>query len=623
MSYEEKIVQTKNPFEILENEQKNTKDILDFSVLDYKTLCFKIGENEVKTYSNKELDVFYEDEFFVKEYEELTQEYKIKIHLISKEKAFKIRLNASGDFVNLSATLLSDETLVFYEGIKNDIFELLFGQMVKENFLILRLNKNLEQDIENFVQNLKNGKLQRKFEFEVCKGVSSMQAQAQKLILHKNLATQQNKMGEFYDDLGYCNPAKKDELLFEFVKPKEAKAGRNLKGEYLAIQEQKTKNEKDSLKIKDASIYKKEFKDKIEYYAAFYGFFIYDSLEGYSISKTLKLESVGLKTTGSIKTDMNEDISIEISNPEDEIDDSVKGGIVSIQAPNVKIKGHIGATRINAINLNIDGGTHKKCELTADIAKIKLHRGFLQAKTAIIDKLENARVKAENVYVKNAISSEIEADYIVVENLLPNNKLYPKKALLIENSLKIGNLITVFPAFLLGENPEKIEFDHLKTLFLEVQTELNKLVKEMENSYKFLIKNQSNSIKLKRLESKNELSVIQKKILNVYEKVVQKYKYLVKKYKNIIKLYYQIYAKLEIFKKLCYEVEIYIKAKEIAGENTLIFDFGINEAPKTYTLSQKDSQKLFYLSQKTLSITFTENYGENNIENIRAIFKQE
>ena len=670
-----KIVQTKNPFEVLANEQKNSEKALDFSVLDYETLCFlKTGEDEVTVYSSEELDVFYEDEFFVEEYKKIVQKYKIKIFTAnpsSKQNLFKIRLSANANLTKLNATLLSDEKLVFYEGIKKDILNVLFKQMIKAKILILRLDKNLDQNIEHFIHRLKNGNLQREFAFKVCSGVSSIQAQAGELIFHKTPATTdaEHKKGNFYDDLGYCNPAKKDELLFEFITPKDAKGGRNLRGEYLAIQEQETTEEQGPLKIKNASIYHKDFEDRIEYYAAHYGFFNYDSLDGYNVSKVLRVESIELKTTGSIKTDMNEDITIEVLNPLDEIDDSVKGGIVSIQAPNVKIKGHVGATKINAKNLSISGGTHKKCELIANTAKIKLHRGFLQAKTAIIEKLENAKVRAENVYVKSAVSSEIEADYIIVEKLLTNNKLYPKKALIIEDTLKNGNLIHIIPIFItpnkvfisdktlqqsnkssgfishktlkqedkvskfisdktLNQNETEYEeteyndteYEDLGNLLLEMKIELRDLTKEMENNYEFLVKNQVNAIKLKKLEDKNALSSIQGKLLNVYEKTIQKYNRLVKNYKNTMNLFYEVHSKLEAFKKL--ETEIYIKAKEIIGDSTIFFDFRVKKIQKKYTLNEKDSGKFFCFDQDSMSVNSTKNYGIDDMGDIRAIFEQ-
>lgn len=621
MPYQKKTIQTKDPFEFLENEEKNAEQPLDFSLLDYQTLCYKNDSERSKTYASNELDVFDVEDFFVEEYGSITQEYKIEVYPKTQEKPFKIRLNTNADFTVLDAVLLSDENLSFYEGIKKDILELLFKQMIKEKFLILRLSKNLDNDLERLIKILKSGRLQREFEFRICVGVVATAHKVAEFVFHKKVSNERKKGGDSYDELGYCDPVKKGELLFEFVRERAAKAGRNLKGEYLAALNQKPSDDKNTLKFKDQSIYKEESESSIKYYAAFYGFFTYDSMEGYSISKVLKVESVELKTTGSIKADMNEDVSVEVL-PNDLINDALKGGIVNIQASNVRINGNIGAAKITAKNLNISGGTHRESELTADTALINIHRGFLKAKTAYIEKLENARVVAESVYIKNSISSEIEADYIFVEELLSNNKLYPKKALVVEKLLKTGNLIHVTPVFVLSKNSSQTEYEDLKDLFLRVQNKLKQSIKDMENGYKFLTKNQSDTIKFKNLENKNELMPMQKNLLGAYERAIQKYNALVKDYKKFVNLYYQIYSKLELFKKFSHQVEVYIKAENIGQENALFFDvFGARKVRKKRILTGGDGEKLFFLNQEKDSIDFKQNYGENNIENIKAIFK--
>ncbi|WP_276883843.1 flagellar assembly protein A [Campylobacter cuniculorum] len=618
--YKAKTLQTKIPFESLENEEKISKMALDFSVLDYQTLCYKKDSEQEKIYSSKELDIFYNDDFFVEEYESINQEYKIEIHPRTQEKLFRIRLNANEDFTILNAVLLSDEKLFYYEDLKKDILNSLFKQLIKERFLILRLSKNLEQDIERFVQILKESKTQTEFEFKVCRGVAAKDYKMGEMIFHKELSSKQGKQKDMsYDELGYCNPVKKDDLLFEFIYTQEAKSGRNLRGETLMALEEKSLDEPKKLELKDKSIYEKDFEDRVEYYAAHYGFFTYDSLNGYSVSKVLKVESVGLKTTGSIKVDMNEEISLEVSNTND-LNDAVKGGVVNIQVPHVKINGSIGDAKIIAKILNISGGTHRESELLADTAFINIHRGFLEVQNAYIDKLENGKVIAKNVYVKASISSEIEADYIFVEELLPNNKLYPKKALVIEKSLKTGNVIHITP---MPYNSNETEYEDLQTLFSEIKLKIKELSKQMGNNYEFLIKNQSNVIRLKKIENKGNLTIVQKKILVTYEKIVQKYNHCVQGYKKLINLYYQIDSKFKMIQKSSYGTEIYIKAKEISYDNILCFNiFDTERIRKKHILNEKDSGKLFYFSQEKMSLISTKNYGENHTENIKALTKK-
>ena len=622
MSYKQTVIQTKEILQAFKTEQEKTYELLDFSLIGYKTLCFK---DSYKSYSEEELNIFNDDDFFVEGFESVYQEYKIEVFPASNiEKHFKIRLNANADFTKLSAVLLSDEKLRYYGNIKKDIMELLFKQMIKERFLILRLDRNLEQNIEKFIQELKNGNLEKEFKFDVSTGVSPKANQMGKLIFHKNPITNstvsKEKTGESYDDLGYHDPVKKDDLVCEFIYPIIAKSGRNLRGELLNP-EKNSLSESNALKLKNESIYKQEFKDKIKYFAADYGFFTYD-LDGYSVSKTLTIESVQLKTTGSIKTNIDEVINVEILGSIDSLEDAVKGGIINIQASNVKINGHVGAAKINARTLSINGGTHKESKLYANQASISIHRGFLKAQTAYIDQLENGVVSAQNVYVKSAISSKIEADYIFVEKLYSNNKLYPKKALIIEQFLKSGNLIYVTSISVLERNHNLVEYEYedLERLFLEMESKIEDTINEMNNKYYFLVKNQIKAIEYKNLKDQNRISPTQERLLDNFQKIIYRYNYLTRKYKKLMYLYYRVYVKLKALTNFVSEVEIYIKAKEIGIQNTLTFDYSTTKKIRSrYILSEKDCEKLFYFGRQNLSINSTKNYGENNIENIKAI----
>ncbi|EOI5434692.1 DUF342 domain-containing protein, partial [Campylobacter jejuni] len=117
---------------------------------------------------------------------------------------------------------------------------------------------------------------------------------------------------------------------------------RNLRGEILHLNPIAFLN--NPFIIKDESIYVEELEDRIKYFSANYGFLNKDH-SGYSVINNLKLSQVGLKTTGSIKTNTNENINLEITNF-DISDDAIKSGIVNVQASDIKVNGSIGATKL-------------------------------------------------------------------------------------------------------------------------------------------------------------------------------------------------------------------------------------------------------------------------------------
>lgn len=134
--------------------------------------------------------------------------------------------------------------------------------------------------------------------------------------------------------------------------------------------------------IKDESIYTEELEDRIKYFSANYGFLNKDHT-GYCIANNLKLSQIGLKTTGSIKTNIDENINLEITNF-DISDDAIKSGIVNVQASNIKVNGNVGATKLYGKNISIKGLTHAKSEIFAQDIFITTHKGTLQADTVYI-----------------------------------------------------------------------------------------------------------------------------------------------------------------------------------------------------------------------------------------------
>ncbi|HEO8743970.1 TPA: DUF342 domain-containing protein, partial [Campylobacter upsaliensis] len=69
--FENKILQVAKPFETLKFEQENYDFKLDFRILDFSTFCIKRNPTRSKIYAQNELEVFYSNDFFVKNYDEI------------------------------------------------------------------------------------------------------------------------------------------------------------------------------------------------------------------------------------------------------------------------------------------------------------------------------------------------------------------------------------------------------------------------------------------------------------------------------------------------------------------------------------------------------------------------
>lgn len=423
MSYEIKTLETFNPFESLKYEQASTDQILDFRIIDFKLLCSNIKPAKTKTYERKDFDLFYADDFFVKNYNTMVQKFLIEIYPKTQKNCLVVKLKSNPSLTYLKVNINFLDNFKYYPNLKFDILQNIYKVMIKQKFLILRLDKNLFDKIDDFILSIQKNPSIKEIELEIAKGVDKIEHKSDEIIYHRDVNEECFDENINYDEGSYCKPIEKNELLFEYIYRILGKEGRNLRGEILHLNPIAFFD--NPFIIKDESIYTEELEDRIKYFSANYGFLNKDR-SGYSVTNNLKLSQVGLKTTGSIKTNTDENINLEIANF-DINDDAVKSGIVNVQASDIKVNGSIGATKLYGRNISIKGLTHAKSEIFAQDIFITTHKGTLQADTVYIKNLENGIVIAKNIFVENCMGGKIEAENIYICNLLADNILYPKK----------------------------------------------------------------------------------------------------------------------------------------------------------------------------------------------------
>ncbi|WP_270989192.1 flagellar assembly protein A [Campylobacter upsaliensis] len=600
--FENKTLQTKNPFKVLQTEQEKWDFNLDFRILDFNTFGIKQNPPRSKNYPRTDLEVFYSNDFFVKNYDTIHQEFKIEIFPKTSNNPFKFTLGTNANLTLIKARL-SYEKIDSNLNINHHLKQALYKTLIKHKILVLRLDRDLERNLDECIALLKEDKADG-FEFIVARGVSEIPHQNAKLIFHRSTKVEMSE-GKTYDERQYSQPVQKDELLFEYMYKKLGKIGRNLRGELLKIEP--LEEELNTIKLKDDSIYTKELEDRIQYFSANYGFLTKD-IEGFSVSNSLKVSRVDLKNTGSIKTDLDKEINVEVSNKNFN-DDAVKSGIVNIKAANVNIEGHVGATEVKAAKLKITGATHTKSKIYAQSAFIANHKGFFEGDVVFIKNLERGKIKAKSVYVKHCIASTIEADNIFIEDLFMDNKLYPKKNLIILKNIKTNNRIEISPETLIT-NEYKDETKELRALLHRLDVKLTNLIKQKRNLYLYLVQNQTKIIKIKKSKDPLEIEI---KLMAIYDDILAKYERSTLEYQQLVKLKHEIKRKLESLSNMVFEAKIYIQNQPKEEDNILKF---------------VSNSKSFYLELKQMGLyNFCENkinhqteYDENEIETLKAPF---
>ncbi|EAI9045460.1 DUF342 domain-containing protein, partial [Campylobacter jejuni] len=151
MNFQVKTLETFNPFESLNHEQANTEQILDFRVIDFKLLCSSVKPAKTKTYERKDFDLFYADDFFVKNYNTIVQKFLIEIYPKTQSFPFTVKLRSNSNLTHLKASINLTENFKYYPNLKFDILQNIYKIMIKQKFLILRLDKNLFDKIDDFI----------------------------------------------------------------------------------------------------------------------------------------------------------------------------------------------------------------------------------------------------------------------------------------------------------------------------------------------------------------------------------------------------------------------------------------------------------------------------------------
>lgn len=615
MSFQVKTLETFNPFESLKNEQVSTEQILDFRIVNLKLQCSSIKPAETKIYEEKDFELFYADDFFVKNYDTMMQKFIIELYPKTQD-TFTVKLESNPSFTYLKARICFMDNFKYYPNLKSDILQSIYKAMVKQQFLILRLDKNLFKKIDDCILSIQNNPV-KELEFDIAKGVDKIEHKSDAVIYHRNVDESSSHENANYDEGDYCKPVQKDELLFEYIHGIRGKEGRNLKGGIIPLNPMEFAD--NPFIIADGSIYKEELEDRIKYFSTNYGF-LNKNRSGYSVTNTLKVSQVGLKTTGSVKTNVDDNIVLEITNF-DTNEDAVKSGIVNIQASNIKVNGSVGDTKLYGKNISIKGLTHAKSEIFAQDVFIATHKGILEADNVFVKNLEHGIIIAKNVFVDKCIGGKIEAENIYICNLLTDNVLYPKKNLVIANSLKFKNNILVSPLMSI-EHGQNTECENLKNLSLEIKNKLNDTLSKMRNHYDYIIKNQIKIIKLQRVKNPSALEM---KFSNLYHDIIKKYNHLTLLYKKLIKLKYQVDAKLNFLNEMVYNVRIYIKAENIGEDNFLKFYPETNtDIELKHHISLKDYEKVLYLEkgEQANFIQSSHDYSESDIKEIKAIFEK-
>lgn len=457
---------------------------LDFRLLEVQTLSMTMAEttansDEWAELSQADIDEITKEQYLNPKFE-LRQMYEVEIFSIEKEgKLDHIDLSIAGNatLCKIYLTIKPGSELIYDETFEKDFFELIKKKKLRANLMIGVFDSMVHDNLSEFIAKVKvNGiyhvDVQERFIIE--EGLEPIPTVDDELIMHYD--KKQNGLDEAgridYAHRGYIISVVANDLLIEYIKPQKGTSGRNCRGEFINTKEPLVRNQP-SFTI-GGNIQRDENDVRIEFRAKTGG---YVTFEGgmYDIKTEMDVTEISFRSTGSIDTQLDSDVSINVTE-KDPLKDAVGAGMeVTVNA--INIDGNIGPdAKVTAHKAVVEGQVHNSAIITADDLTINIHKGAAYGKEIHITRLEHGTVEGEKVTLSQATGGTVNAQEIDVELLGSHTKLTASRRIEIQKLQGGENILTIDP--LLNESAEFLEDE--QTLMIEVKKVIHDVGKELE-----------------------------------------------------------------------------------------------------------------------------------------------
>ncbi|HEX5329643.1 flagellar assembly protein A [Sulfuricurvum sp.] len=352
---------------------------------------------------------------------ELKQVYEIEIFSITEPNpldSIDMSIGGNTSLCKIYLTIKAGSVAQYYPTFSDDFIYAINKKKLRANVMIGLFDSIMLPNLAELLAKIHVEGIYRfaaQERYLIAQAYEPIETVNDKLILHYE--TKRQNMDEHgrvdYAKRGYLMSAVKDELLMEYIKPRKGENGRNCRGEFILPKEpivkfEPTFNTGEKITVIDTPT-------SIEYRAASGG---YVTLEGgtYDIHSEVEVSEISFKTTGSIDTQLDADVCINVKE-KDSMKDAIGQGMeVTVNA--INIEGNVGPNaKVTAKKATVDGQVHQSAIIRADELSINILKGTAYGKEVHITRLEHGTVEADRVTVSQATGGKIRAREIVIEIL--------------------------------------------------------------------------------------------------------------------------------------------------------------------------------------------------------------
>jgi len=467
---------------------------LDFNLLDtttYTRMNDGAKETEWESVEDKELYELDDETALLNPNFQIKQTYEIEVYSLDNEKLsicpdLKIAVGANASKCKVYLSIAAGSKINYSQSLDEDLKTLIEKRKVRAGILINIFDEMVKHVISKISAQARVDGLvvyEKAETILISEGFEPTATIDDNLIIHyeKNKNTTDENSRVDYSSRGFIQSVKKDELLIEYIKPRVGAPGRNCRGEFMQpsdpiIANEVTFNVDDTIKVVESD-------ESIEYHANENGYIALED-NTYTIKTDMDVGEISFKTTGNINSGVDSDVSLNVSET-DEQKDAIGTGM-SVEVSEIDIEGNVGSNaKVVALRASVAGQTHKTAMIKADKLDINIHKGKARGKKISITRLEHGDVEGENVEITQALGGHIRAKTIDIEicashvHATASKYIEIKKLQGSENSFTIDPLLKKDAQEGLEDNQELIK--ELKNSVKDIQKEIKKytlLIKE-------------------------------------------------------------------------------------------------------------------------------------------------
>jgi len=449
------VVRTKNVVVELQKIAKSyevSMETLDFNILEIQTYTRSndgTKETEWELLPADELYQLDEELALLNPLFQIKQMYEVEIFSKSPDdpyKDFKLAIGANATKCKIYLSILAKSQVQYNKHFEQEFEIMLQKKKLRAGILLNVFDEMMPDVISRITAHVRveqNVTYKKNETILIAQGYEPTLTVDDALILHydKKQKDIDEKTKIDYATRGFIQDVQKGELLIEYIKPQKGKAGRDCRGKYIGPTEPKVKNEPkfgvdDTIKVVETEI-------SIQYIANENG---YIALEKniYLIKTDVDIGEISFKTTGSIITGIDSDVSINVAE-KDVLKEAIGTGMV-VEVSEIDIDGNVGPNaKVRALKASVGGQTHKTATITADKLDINVHKGKAYGKNIHITRLEHGEVDGDIVNITQALGGKIRAKEITLEVCASHVEVIASRRIEIHKLLGSENIFIIDP----------------------------------------------------------------------------------------------------------------------------------------------------------------------------------